>query len=165
MPFRPPKFSTNFTLAEFNGFLQELEVQTIETDMSFGVSEDDGAFEWGSASFWSFFGKLSHLFSLWFWRLVFDIIRFNYFATDILLSSRAQFPNDGSRLLNLDESEKHGYHVIDRRTESIGEYLDRNNYSKQFIRYYIIPMVAAPWCIDPDEFSRSFPARALIHFM
>ena len=68
----------------------------------------------------------------------------------------------------------HGYAGGKRRTAhgtnntrlgSIGEYLTQQRYSQQFVEYYIIPMVAAPWCIDPDEFSRDFPALPLIEFM
>ena len=137
-------------------------MQTIPTDMSFGVSEDDGTFEWGSSSSWGFITKWSHLFSLWFWRLVFDIIRFNYFATDILLEKHL---HDVSTISHPNKTRYQSLSARRRKLESIGEYLKREHYSEQFKRYYIIPMVAAPWCIDPEEFSRDFPADTLIHFM
>ena len=149
----------HFIIAEFTAFLKELRVETVPTDMSFGVSEDDGAFEWASTSFGSFLGNFSQLFSLWFWRLVFDIVRFNYFATDVLLENHT-FP----AARRSEPIEEDG--AMHRATlESIGDYLDREGYSEQFKRYYIIPMVAAPWCIDPDEFARHFPAATLIRFM
>ena len=127
--------------------------------MSFGVSEDDGAFEWASTSFGSFLGRFSHFFSLWFWRLVFDIVRFNCFATDILHDSHKRRKEGESESGESDRA-SHGHPL-----ESIGDYLDREGYSEQFKRYYIIPMVAAPWCIDPDEFAHHFPAATLIRFM
>ncbi|KAI1641601.1 uncharacterized protein F4817DRAFT_52655 [Daldinia loculata] len=43
--------------------------------------------------------------------------------------------------------------------------LSVNMYSKRFISYFLIPMVAAPWCTDPEEFARTFPAKFLIQFM
>ena len=149
--------------AQFTAFLKSLDVETIPTDMSFSVSEDDGAFGWGSTSIWAFVGSVSSLFRPWFWRLVFDIIRFNYFASDIL----SQFPDSPA---GDDDSCDNGYngngkHHPDGELESIGRYLDRQGYSDHFKRYYIIPMVAAPWCIDPEEFSQSFPAITLIQFM
>ena len=49
--------------------------------------------------------------------------------------------------------------------EPIGQYLRRLNYSKHFIDLFLIPMCAAPWCIDPQEFASSFPAMHLIRFM
>lgn len=145
-------------VAQFTAFLNDLNVETIPTDMSFGVSEDNGVFEWGSTSFGSFVGKFSQLFSPWFWRLVFDIVRFNYFATDILSESWQ------SHSYSTKKAERNRLYQ-NAELESIGDYLDRQGYSEQFKRYYIIPMVAAPWCIDPEEFSRNFPAHTLIRFM
>ncbi|OGM44890.1 hypothetical protein ABOM_006125 [Aspergillus bombycis] len=130
---------------QFSAFIKALGVETIATDMSFSVSDSDGFRQWGSASFWSFVGCFSNLFRPWFWRLVFDIVRFNHFATDIL--------HEKAECSKSDE------------LESIGEYLTRQRYSRQFKRYYLIPMVAAPWCLDPEEAARTFPAETLIRFM
>jgi predicted NAD/FAD-binding protein len=127
--------------------------------MSFGVSEEDGTLEWGSSSLWGFIGSFSRLFSLWFWRLVFDMIRFNFFATDILSEKSSRFEQcNGSYSDDKKPNQQ-------QKLESIGQYLDRHHYSEQFKRYYIIPMVAAPWCISPAEVSRDFPAETLIYFM
>lgn len=127
--------------------------------MSFSVSMDGGMFEWASTSIGGFLAQLSNIFRPWFWRLVFDILRFNLFAAEILSSDEY-----GS-------VEKSRSRVDDKRPtpicegESIGSYLERHCYSPQFRENYIIPMVAAPWCIDPDEFSNRFPAKDLIEFM
>ncbi|KAL2822228.1 hypothetical protein BDW59DRAFT_163821 [Aspergillus cavernicola] len=129
----------------FSAFIKALGVETIVTDMSFSVSDRDGSMEWASASFWAFVGGFSNLFRPWFWRLVFDIIRFNHFATDIL-------------------EEKPESRKLDQ-LESIREYLTRQKYSAQFKRYYLIPMMAAPWCLNPEEAARTFPAETLIQFM
>ena len=48
-----------FRVAHFNTFLKELGVQTIPTDMSFGVSTTDGTFDWSSDSILSFIGSFS----------------------------------------------------------------------------------------------------------
>jgi predicted NAD/FAD-binding protein len=151
----------NNIVASFSAFLDTLKVQTIPTDMSFGVSELDEGVEWGSSSFWGFVGSFSRLFSLWFWRLVFDIIRFNFFATDILAeksSAPSQSPQEGIYEDGKQRSKK-------QKLESVGEWLARHNYSEQFKRYYIIPLIAAPWCIDPGVVSHNFPAETLILFM
>ncbi|RDA88529.1 hypothetical protein CP532_6637 [Ophiocordyceps camponoti-leonardi (nom. inval.)] len=136
------------TYPHFNAFLKDLGVETIPTDMSFGVSALNGAFEWGSYSFSSFVGSFTRLFDTWFLRLLFDVLRFFLFAQDILKEEPASKSAKG-----------------ENRFESIGEYLRRKRYSNQFITYFLIPMVAAPWCIDPDEFAATFPARNLIQFM
>lgn len=159
------------TTAQFNAFLGELGVQTIPTDMSFGVSTADGAFEWGSYSISSFVGKLSHLFSPWFWRMVFDVFRFSLFAQDILDEEQQEGPcADKSYRRCSSTQEKGDFGDDDPRatselSESIGTYLRRQGYSEQFMTYYLLPMVAAPWCIDVNEFARTFPAKSLIQFM
>lgn len=130
-------------IANFTTFLDALKVESTPTDMSFGVSRDDGQFEWGSDSFGSFCLDSSNLISPSYWRLLFDILRFNYTAPKVLSqSARLQDP-----------------HV------SIGEFLKDQGYSQRFADDFLIPMVASPWCIDPDEFASNFPAAKLIRFM
>jgi predicted NAD/FAD-binding protein len=130
--------------------------------MSFGVSTIDRQFEWASSSFWGFVGRFSNLFKPWFWRLVFDIVRFTYFASDILIEkpTERQFQH-----LNNLQNDTLKNRVSEEGLESIGAYLRRHRYSRQFMTAFLIPMVAAPWCIDLDEFSRTFPAKPLIEFM
>ncbi|KAM3084616.1 Cytochrome c oxidase assembly protein cox11, mitochondrial, variant 2 [Clarireedia jacksonii] len=147
---------------KFNAFLKALNVGTVPTDMSFGVSADGGSFEWTSVSFMGFIGSFYNIFSLWFWRLVFDIIRFHYCATDIFHEqSGAQECMTATCL-----SQKHDAKCThSQKLESIGQYLDRKSYSEQFKKYYLVPMGAAPRCIDPKEFERDFPATTFIRFM
>jgi len=151
-------------IAQFNGFLAELGVDTIPTDMSFGVSACGGALEWGSCSIWSFIGSLKRLFSPWFWRLAFDILRFTVFAKDALYEDSHDGPFLVDTLLSY-RTPKFGSKDEIREVESIGAWLKRKGYSPQFITYFLIPMVASPWCIDPIEFAHKFPARPLIQFM
>ena len=133
--------------------------------MSFSVSEDSGKFEWASTSPRAFVGRISNIFNPWFWRLVFDIIRFNCFATDILSESQEFLFYKAHNSFSGDEHVDSDTHHRDKKLESIGEYLDRHGYSEQFKKYFIIPMVAAPWCIDPAAFCQNFPATTLIRFM
>lgn len=161
--------------AHFNNFLGEIGIQTIPTDMSFGVATIDGVFEWSSRSIQSFIGTLALLFSPWLWRLIFDIVRFSLFAQDILteesMATRtgrtgsqfaSGYPHDSGDDVLSQAMERD---LADLPPESIGDYLVRESYSRQFMKYFLIPMVAAPWCIDVDEFGRSFPAKPLIRFM
>ncbi|KAF2656599.1 FAD/NAD(P)-binding domain-containing protein [Lophiostoma macrostomum CBS 122681] len=140
------------TYPHFSKFLGELGVYTIRTDMSFAVSYNAGAFEWGSRCFQGFFGSWQNLFRPWFWRLSFDILRFNLTAPDIL---------------HIESSGKKGAQNPPewKSMEPIGDYLQRLNYSKHFVDLYLVPMCAAPWCIDPQVFSSTFPAQHLIEFM
>ena len=90
-----------------------------------------------------------------FWRMIFDIIRFNQFALDLLLKeeSRSKHQVNGNGLYGLDEP------------ETIGHYLQREGYSDAFRDDYLIPMTAAVWSTSPDKCSLEFPALTLIRFM
>ena len=46
---------------------------------------------------------------------------------------------------------------------SLGEYLEREGYSRYFIDHYIIPMGAAIWSSRPVDMLR-FPARFFVEF-
>jgi predicted NAD/FAD-binding protein len=129
--------------------------------MSFGVSTADGAFEWGSYSLRSFISSISLLLELWFWRLLFDVLRFSLVAENILHES-----NYHTRpWYHPAEKEPSDMPTMGGQLESIGQYLSRKTYSEHFMTYFLIPMMAAPWCIDPHEFARTFPAKPLIQFM
>ncbi|OTA64666.1 FAD/NAD(P)-binding domain-containing protein [Hypoxylon sp. EC38] len=123
------------TYPHFNAFLGELGVKTIPTDMSFGVSTTEGAFDWSSYSL------------------------LNFIVSDIQQKEATESFGKGT----YDDIFKKD--VMEEPLESIGDYLKRKGYSERFINYCLIPMVASPWSTDPDEFARTFPAKFLIQFM
>ena len=129
------------------------------TDMTFGVSRDRGLFEWSGTSLSTVFAQKSNLFNPRMWMMLFDIIRFNQFALD-LLSEEDESENYPS--ISHDLSSKLGR---PRRQQSIGEYLQKENYSEAFRDDYLIPMTAAVWSTAPDKASLEFPAITLIRFM
>ncbi|KAL9105676.1 MAG: hypothetical protein Q9227_009194 [Pyrenula ochraceoflavens] len=75
------------------------------------------------------------------WRLLFDIVRFNQLAVDLLRD------DDQDNQI------------------SIGEYLDKNGYSQTFRDDYLMPMTAAVWSTSPDKCTLQFPAVTLVRFM
>lgn len=91
------------------------------------------------------------------WRLLFDIIRFNQFALD-LLRNTGESENDPSRR-DVKKGEPRP------SEESIGHYLDREGYSQTFKDDYLIPMTAAVWSTSPDKCSLGFPAITLVRFL
>lgn len=136
------------TYPNFLRFLRQLDIDIIASDMSFAVSRtgrladsktqppfsssfplrtrDDsakerGAFEWAGASPASLFCQWSNLFSASHWRMVWDIIRFNYQSLDTLRAYQksSQSPAD----------------------ESIGDWLDKRGYGDNFRRNYLIVSV------------------------
>jgi predicted NAD/FAD-binding protein len=73
--------------------------------------------------------------------MLFDIVRFNTFACDLLMIPPAN------------------------ALESVGEYLEREGYSKQFRDDYLLPMTGSIWSTDIKQCRQDFPIGTLIRFM
>lgn len=113
--------------------------------MTFSVSRDQGVFEWsGSAE--GIFAQRQNIFRPSMWRMIFDIIRFNQFALDLLTEDGSDSPNP-------------------RSEQTIGDYLRDEGYSQAFKDDYLIPMTAAVWSTSPDKTSLEFPVLTLVRFM
>lgn len=110
--------------------------------MTFGISRDHGEFEWSGTSPSSIFAMRSNLSSLRFWRMIFDIVRFNQFALDVL----AVPPSQGE-------------------DQSVGDYLQQEGYSDAFRDDYLIPMTACVWSTEADKCALDFPILTLIRFL
>ncbi len=126
--------------------------------MTFGVSRDRGLFEWAGTSLLGVFAQKSNILNLSTWRMIFDIIRFNQFALDLLTDSEQaenESAESGSPMTTLKRP----------RQESIGDYLDREGYSDSFRNDYLLPMTAAVWSTYADTCSLEFPAITLVRFM
>ncbi|KAF4995138.1 hypothetical protein FDECE_12883 [Fusarium decemcellulare] len=131
-------------------------VKTDPTEMTFSVSRDRGAFEWAGSSLGSLFCQRRNILSPRMWRMIFDIIRFNQFALDLLI-------NDEEDTCNTELGGGMMDHVT--KDETIGEYLEREGYSEAFRDDYLIPMTAAVWSTSPDKCSLEFPAVTLVRFL
>ncbi|KAH0841306.1 amine oxidase [Fonsecaea pedrosoi] len=127
--------NNNATSPNFVRFLQELGVPVKKTAVTFGVSRDQGAFEWAWTSWSSVFAQRRNIFCPDTWKLVFEVIRFKEFALDLLQD------DDGEDEPIIQEIQQK--RIQRRSQERIGEYLDRENYSQGFRDNYLIPMVAA----------------------
>lgn len=113
--------------------------------MTFGVSRDHGKFEWAGTSLGTLFAQKSSVLDPGMWRMIFDIIRFNQFALDLLLT---------------DDSESSVPAEL-----TIGEYLWREGYSARFRDDYLIPMTACIWSTGPEKCTLEFPAITLVRFL
>ncbi|MGI9434374.1 MAG: NAD(P)/FAD-dependent oxidoreductase [Geminicoccaceae bacterium] len=119
---------------------EHLNVPTKASTMSFGVSIDEGRFEYsGSESYGTLFSQKSNLLRPSFHRMLRDIVRFNGAASRFLR-------NAGSS-----------------SSETIGEFLDRGRYGVAFCERYLLPMSAAIWSASLDKM-RAFPARSFLRF-
>lgn len=110
--------------------------------MTFGISRDHGAFEWSGTSLSALFAQPANALRPSFWRMIFDIVRFNLFSLDLLSSPAAP-----------------------SKELTIGEYLEREGYSDVFRDDYLIPMTACVWSTGPDKCALEFPALTLVRFM
>ncbi|MTV39833.1 NAD(P)/FAD-dependent oxidoreductase [Duganella radicis] len=116
----------------------ELGVDSISSDMSFGVSMDDGALEWAGTNLDTVFAQRRNMASPSFLRMLRDILHFNRRAGDFL----AECTSDGATL---------------------GQLLDRHGYSRAFRDAYLLPMAAAIWSSSPRDIL-DFPAATFLRF-
>lgn len=125
------------TYPNFIALLDQLNVTSQESSMSFSVQTGANTVEYNGSTLNSLFTQRRNLFRPSFHRMVRDILRFNREASAML--------RDGN--LNV----------------SLGEYLRSGGYSKDFIDHYLIPMGAAIWSAEPEMMS-SMPAKFFIRF-
>ncbi|KAA6414841.1 MAG: amine oxidase [Lasallia pustulata] len=150
------------TYPNFIAFLKEVGVPTVPTEMTFGVSRDQGYFEWAGTSLSAVFAQRANVLRPRMWRMIFDIIRFNQYALD-LLSKKEESEEDPSG--SNGTGAKFNINDKPRHQESIGDYLDREGYSEGFRDDYLIPMTAAVWSTSPEKCTLEFPAVTLVRFM
>jgi predicted NAD/FAD-binding protein len=122
-------------------WFDQLGVRIHKADMSFAVSVDRGAFEWCGSTLNTIFAQRTNLLSARFWKMLYDILRFN-----------AKAPRDAE---DKRESDDPG--------PSLGDYLDNNGYSQTFQHGYLLPMAGAIWSC-PAEQMRAFPLRSFVRF-
>jgi uncharacterized protein len=123
----------------FERLLRALGVAWQPSTMSFSVSDGIGDFEYSGASPNGLFANRRHLTTPWFHRMVADLIRFNRAARG---------------LLTLDDP---------GRGPALGEWLERQRFSRAFIERLIVPQASAVWSADPRQIW-TFPARFLAEF-
>lgn len=117
---------------------EELGVASIASDMSFGVSVNDGATEWAGTNLDTVFAQRSHLFSPSFLGMIKDILHFNRHA-------RAYLQQAGNTALTL------------------GQLLQQHGYGARFRDDYLLPMAAAIWSSAPNDIL-AFPAATFLRF-
>ena len=125
------------TYPNFISLLGELGVDSQPSDMSFSVRNERNGLEYNGASLNALFAQRSNLLKPSFYRMLKDILRFNREAPALLNETA--------------------------NTVSLGDYLDANAYSAEFIDHYIVPMGAAIWSATPGGM-RAVPATFFVRF-
>jgi len=117
---------------------EHLDVKTKVAEMSFGVSLDDGALEYGSAHPAAILAQPANLLKPRFWSMLSDLMRFYREAPRALETLKAQ-------------------------PCTLGELLDRGRYGRAFQDDHLLPQIGAIWSTSPAG-ARDYPAEALIRF-
>ena len=125
------------TYPNFIALLDELGVASQKSDMSFSVRCERTGLEYNGANLNTLFAQRRNLLRPSFHRMLRDILRFNREAPSLLAT-----PNSP---LTLDA------------------YLAANDYSREFVEHYIIPMGAAIWSASPQGMG-SVPAGFFVRF-
>ena len=121
----------------FERLLERLGVASQPSDMSFGVSDGRGSFEYASHSLNGVFANRRHLLSGSFFRMLADIPRFQAAARELLRGG-------------------------DERI-ALHDWLRQQRLSQRFVERLIVPQVSAVWSAAPAQMA-SFPALFLARF-
>ena len=127
----------DWTYPNFMQLLDELDVPSQVSSMSFSVRVEQRNLEYNGTSLNSLFAQRSNLLRPSFYRMIREILRFNRAAPALL--------------------EGHDDAL------TLGAYLQAGRYSREFIEHYLLPMGAAIWSTDPGAML-TFPARYLVRF-
>jgi len=125
------------TYPNFIALLDELGVATQASEMSFSVRCERTGLEYNGANLNTLFAQRRNLVRPSFHRMLRDILRFNREAPALL--------DQPDSALTLDD------------------FLQANNYSREFIEHYIVPMGAAIWSASPQGMG-SVPAGFFVRF-
>jgi predicted NAD/FAD-binding protein len=114
-----------------------LGVETVASDMSFGVSLDDGGFEYASTNLGGLLAQRRNLFRPRFWTMLRDVLRFQKHGP----ADAAAWPGDGS----------------------LTDYLEQRGFCRAFQEDHLLPQAAAIWSTSMTDIG-DYPARALLRF-
>ena len=125
------------TYPNFISLLDELGVAWQDSDMGFSVQHEGTGLEYSGSTLNTLFAQRSNLFKPSFHRMIREILRFNREAPGLLESTAPQV--------------------------SLNDYLANENYSREFIEHFILPMGAAIWSAKPEVMGK-MPAEFFIRF-
>ena len=120
----------------FSRLLKYLDIGVNNSSMSFSVSVDKGEFEY-SSSYMGLVSQTKNIVDPKYWSMLRDI---NYFYNNALKDAESS-PDD----------------------ETMGDFLNRFNYSHKFIEYHLVPMTASIWSC-PKKSILNFPIKSLLVF-
>lgn len=123
----------------FQSILDDLDVDSQPTCMSFSVSDSQGKLEYNGTNLNRLFAQRSNLFRPRFYGMIRDILRF------------------GKDIDNLLDSEP-------ETDETVDEFTKRHGYRELFRQRYLMPLGAALWSCPTETFEQ-FPVRFVGEFL
>lgn len=129
----------------------ELKIETVATDMSFSVKTPlaQRTLEWSGGNLNTVFAQRRNLLSPRFHRMLRDILRFNKAATALAEQARSNNNQTGD--------------IHTPGEISLGNYLNRHDYSAEFRNWYLLPMAGCIWSC-PTEQMLAFPLSTFVNF-
>ena len=131
---------------------EEIQAPIAPSEMSFSVSIDASGksginkkIEWAGNDINSFFGQRSNLLSPSFWRMAYDILRFNRLATQLA------------------HEQIEAGHQYKEPDEKISDFLKRHRFSQSFKENYFLPMIGAIWSCSVEQMLE-FPIQTMVRF-
>lgn len=115
-----------------------LQVEAVETEMSFGLSLAEPELEWAGSDLSTVFAQRANLLRPAFLGMLRDILRFNRDTTR--MAREGTMP-----------------------ALALGDYLAREGYSQAFRDWYLLPMAAAIWSC-PTRTMLEYPLATFVHF-
>jgi predicted NAD/FAD-binding protein len=125
------------TYPNFFRLLDSIGVRRQPSEMGFSVHCERTGLEWAGGGFGQLFAQKRNLYSVRFWGMLLDIVRFNREAPTLLESPEGEL--------------------------TLGEYITRNGYSDMFRDYYVVAMGAAIWSANVETML-AFPAKFFVRF-
>lgn len=127
----------DWTYPNFVALVDTLGIASQPSPMSFSVDCESTGLEYSGASLNTLFSQRRNIFRPAFYRMLRDVLRFNREAPSLLSQANLSM--------------------------TLGDYLEHNDYSPEFIEHYIVPMGAAIWSTAPQRL-RTFPASYFARF-
>ena len=127
----------DWTYPNFEQLLAKLNIQTIDSEMSFSAKCESTKFEWSGESIKGLIFNKDNWKAFKSYQIASDVLRFNRISKRLIKEDNLQL--------------------------SLGEFLDKYKFSQAFINYYILPMGAAIWSTSLTDI-RDYPAKSFLSF-
>jgi predicted NAD/FAD-binding protein len=125
------------TYPNFIALLEEIGQESQPSIMSFSVSSGDAGLEYNGAGLNALFAQRRNILRPPFFRMIRDILRFNREAMAML--------------------------PLEAEGQTVGGYLVKHGYSREFMNDYLVPMAAAIWSAEPVAI-QDMPLQFLVRF-